>query len=131
MSIPRRWWKFLAILWTILILVGTLMPQGDWVQGVERGGRWIQIPYFDKVVHFTLFAGFVVLWWLASDSPRARLVAILAAGLALAALTELGQAIPFLKRDAGLDDLAADLAGCVLAAAGVLWLARRRVPASA
>ena len=107
------------------------MPQTELVRGMDEGGRWVQIPYVDKVVHFLLFAGFVFLWWQAWEERPARLARIVGAGIALAVLTELGQAIPILGRDAGLDDLVADLAGCGLAVVGILWAERRRVPASA
>jgi VanZ family protein len=98
---------------------------------MEEGGRWIAIPHLDKLVHLILFGGFVGLWWRAVGDSAGRLMVIVAAGVALGVLTELGQAIPGLGRDAGLDDLVADLVGCVLAVALVRWWARRRAEGAA
>ena len=45
--------------------------------------------------------------------------------LGLAVLSELGQTMPWVNRDAGLDDLLADMAGAVIGSGIAAWLARR------
>lgn len=47
-----------AILWTLIILVLTLMPASD-----VPNTFLSKIPHFDKVVHAGIFALFVVLWY--------------------------------------------------------------------
>ena len=122
----RRLWTGAAVAWTILILVLCFLP-ADWlgVAAVEEGFFRIPMPAPDKVVHFTLFAGFAVLWTLASW-PRRAAVAVAAAGLALAVGTELGQNLPIVARDGNLLDALADslgvLAGATLAP---VYLGRR------
>src|SRR5581483_2598325 len=89
----------LATFWTILICVGCWLP-ASWLGTVETDADVKRlIPHLDKIVHFTLFLGFGLLWgWVARGQPR-RLLLVVAAGLALAILTELGQAAPFVDRD--------------------------------
>ncbi|QDV32472.1 VanZ family protein [Tautonia plasticadhaerens] len=107
-----------AISWTGLIFVLCLAPQ-SWLGTVGQAGEpsWLDqlfgvIPT-DKVLHSGMFAVFALLWrW--SGASRAR---ILAGGLAVAVLSELGQSIPGLDRSSDLADLLADLAGLGLALA--------------
>lgn len=49
-----RWSYFLAIGWTLLILVACLIPGRDVPD--------VSIPMIDKWVHFVIFAGFGFLW---------------------------------------------------------------------
>lgn len=46
-----------AVLWTLVILALCLMPSSDIPNTFAS-----RIPYFDKLVHCGIFAGFVVLW---------------------------------------------------------------------
>lgn len=46
-----------AVVWTIVILALTLMPASDIPNTFAS-----RIPYFDKLVHCGIFAGFVLLW---------------------------------------------------------------------
>lgn len=98
-----------AWIWTALILAGTLSP-ADWLPAPERklaGSGWLPL---DKLAHMALFAGYGFLWaW--ARSPTGRTAPILVGGLLLAALTEAGQALPFLKRDADVLDAMADALG--------------------
>ncbi|WP_435019664.1 VanZ family protein [Tundrisphaera sp. TA3] len=81
----------------------------------EGAGTGLHLPHLDKVVHFGMFA---VLGWLGMYAgrkpgpPRYRGIFLL--GLGLAILSELGQMMPFVHRDAGLDDLAADMTGVIV-----------------
>ena len=112
-----------AWLWTLLVFgicwtPRQYVPEGDGPKVV------FLFPYFDKVVHFGLFAGFAFLW-LFADALRVRWVIIV--GVAVAAITELGQANSIVRRDANWPDGFADTIGVV---AGVLayGLAQRWFP---
>lgn len=100
-----------AVGWTVLIVVACWAPR----KVVEEAGResgLLGIPHFDKIVHMGVFAGFAFLWLAATRRPRYAAVAI--AGLAFAVATELGQLIPWVNREAGLDDGAVDLVGILV-----------------
>lgn len=118
---PRRVWVGLALGWTALIVTLCLMP-ARWLGrvGVEEGFFRMPLPSPDKLVHFTLFAGFAALWTRAAW-PRRVLGWVLAAGLALAIATELAQSLPVIARDGNLPDTLADTLGVALAA----WLTPR------
>jgi hypothetical protein len=59
-----------------------------------------------------MFLVFALLWRRADPAPR-RSGRIVAWGLALAVFTELGQALPFIDRDADVFDALADAVGVV------------------
>ncbi len=71
--------------------------------------------YFDKLVHFFMFAGFGFFWMFARAGKARWIIAI---GVAAATISELGQAIPIINRDAEWSDGMADVLG-VLAGVGV------------
>jgi hypothetical protein len=115
MSIARRILLGAAIVWTILILIGTLLPANSLPDSEgEPGFSLLDLPYFDKAVHFTLFLGFGILWMLVGRTPAARLW-VVGAGIGLAILTEFLQLIPAIGREAGWEDVAADSLGLALA----------------
>jgi hypothetical protein len=109
----RSVWAWLAIGWTVLLLVACWLP-ADWMPVREPGGSPRRLPNADKLVHAALFGGFALLWRRAGW-PAGRVVVV---GLALAVATEAGQALPMIRRDADALDAAADALG-VLAAVGV------------
>jgi VanZ family protein len=104
-----RW--IAAVGWTVLIFVACWTPK-EVVREAGRESRFLGIPHFDKLVHLSVFVAFAFLWLAASRRPRYAAVAI--AGLALAVVTELGQLIPWVNRDAGMDDGAVDLIGVLV-----------------
>jgi hypothetical protein len=108
--------KGIAVAWTLLIMVLCWMPTG----GLEprSGPRLINLPYLDKIVHFSLFFFFGFFWSRLVDPPRdwSRVVA---AGLLLAVVTEWVQGWPIIARDPDLWDGVADVLGVSLAVAGV------------
>ena len=113
---------------TALLLALCLMPK-SWIPGGEGTPR--KIPHLDKVAHFTMFAGFSLLWACAGGSPvptRSRASGVLAAAFVLAIGTELAQGHPRIDRDPDPLDALADAVG---AAAGVgvvvAWGAGREV----
>ena len=102
----------LAWSWTLVILVLCWLPRGYFPKD-ERLPATIFVPNFDKLVHMGIFAVFAFLWMRvgrAADHPRR----ILAAGLALAVVSELGQELPIVHRDANIFDLLADSFGVVV-----------------
>lgn len=98
----------LWVLWTLILFVVLFLPIRE-----SLIPKWGGFPYWDKVIHFGLFAvtGFVSVFGASFlSSFVARLLFGLVFGLALAAVTELGQyLIP--SRDPDLYDFFADLAG--------------------
>lgn len=122
----------LAILWTIMILAICWTPAGWLPVKPEEEPGWLDIPHFDKLVHSGLFVGFAVLWMaaLAGRAVRSRWVVL--AGLSVAAISEIGQLIPAIRRDCEIADFIADSLGVLaglglfLACAALLEKARRR-----
>ena len=102
----------LATFWTIVILALCWLP-GIFFPSQERLPKSIFVPNFDKLVHFGIFAIFAWLWLRVVQGPRAGLKVILA-GVALAAISELGQNTRFVQRDGNLADTAADVVGVLL-----------------
>lgn len=104
-----------AAAWTVLLLGACMIP-GYWLHMSES-----KMPFgliqVDKVVHGVLFAGFGLLWFGVGRS-RTWLATIVAVGLALAVLTEVGQGLPAIARDPDPMDALADAAG-LFAALGV------------
>lgn len=108
-----------AAAWTLLIFALCWWPKPR--IGASEARATLFVPNVDKVVHFALFAGYGWLWMAATTRRRAWVVG--ATGLAAVVLSEVGQALPIINRDANLYDALADAAGL---AAGIL-AARRRV----
>lgn len=108
----------LAVAWTLGILAACTLP-----------GAAIPAPQlwdFDKLAHFSLFAGFGWLWMRALEHDLyRRALAVLAAGVAYAVLSELYQGLLPWPRTPDPYDALADAAG---AAAGVLLYVLRHRP---
>ena len=110
----------LATLWTLAIMVLCWMP-GSVVKRVEESSSWFELPNLDKVVHWGIFVVFAVLWLRTVDS-RWRYAWVALGGLALAVITELGQTIPAINRNAGFDDGITDLIGVGIGLAVARWI---------
>ncbi|MHB1559252.1 MAG: VanZ family protein [Isosphaeraceae bacterium] len=110
----------LASLWTAVILVLCWAPR-EYVQEAEENTPWFAIPNFDKVVHWGIFVVFAVLW-LRTSGSRTRYLTVALAGLGLAVLTELGQLLPRIGRDASVADGITDLIGLTLGLILARWL---------
>jgi VanZ family protein len=118
------WRTALAWTWTLAILAVCWLPHSAMTFD-EGASRPFLIPHFDKVVHAGIFAGFAFLW--AGPAPsKGRMARLLAAGVALAAISEVGQTIPFVNRDASWMDGLADVVGVVTGLAGASFLGGRR-----
>ena len=107
----------MALLWTIAILAVCWSP-AYWFHEVERQSSWFTIPNFDKAIHWSIFAGFAVLW-IRVATLRRRYLWVSLAGLALAAVTELVQNLPLIGRDGNLGDALGDILG--IAAGLAVW----------
>jgi hypothetical protein len=117
-----RWTTWLAIGWTVLILVLCWMPRVQ-LPISEEGPSLFHLYGGDKIIHGGVFAVFAVLWRRATSPRSVPVIAV--SGLALAVITELGQATPLVGRDADLWDGLADTAGVAIGLVLAAWLARR------
>jgi VanZ family protein len=124
---------YLAWSWTIVILVLCWIPR-MYLSAGEKLPKPFFVPNFDKLVHMGIFAVFAVLWMLVGSSSR-RAWWVVAAGVALAVITEIGQEIPIVNRDCNVADGVADSVGVIvgLCAYGLVrkFLEMRAVPAEA
>ncbi len=112
-----------AMCWTLLILAMCWVPVG--MLSIGGGGEHPKaFPNLDKVVHAGVFAVFGLLW-LRAIPGNARFFVVLAAGLALAVVTEYGQSLPIIGRDGDVVDGVSDVVGVVLAYPLFLWFSRR------
>jgi VanZ family protein len=105
-----KWAKFTAVLWTLLIFIGCLMP--------ARRIPKVHVPMVDKWTHFVLFGGFVWTWMIATHATKkyeyiqwAVLAALLGTFIEL-----LQHLFPALHRSAEGLDVVADTLGGVLGA---------------
>src|SRR5262245_34687890 len=110
----------MAALWTSVIFFLCWMP-GKWIQEVQEGSPWLQLPDLDKVVHWGIFVLFTVLW-LRTGTSRWRYAWVALGGLAVAAITELVQLIPAIGRDAEVADVITDLIGVAIGLAVARWI---------
>jgi VanZ family protein len=99
----------------MLILVLCWLPRII-VEEIESGSSWFQIPDLDKTIHAGLFVILAILWVRVVPSRRA-IWAVVLGGFALGALTELGQLVPYVNRNAELYDLITDCVGVVIGVA--------------
>jgi hypothetical protein len=101
--------SFLAGSWTMVILALCWCPR--FLMPVkETGARPFFVPNFDKLVHLGIFAVFAFLW-MRVGPPVGKAGRIFLAGLALAVISELGQELPIVSRDATFMDGVADVVG--------------------
>jgi VanZ like family len=110
----------MAVAWTLVILFLCWMP-GRWVNEVEQGSPWFQIPDLDKVVHWGIFVLFTVLW-LRTGTSRWRYAWVALGGLAMASITELVQSLPAIGRDAEVGDAITDLIGVAIGLGVARWI---------
>jgi hypothetical protein len=108
-----------ASAWTVVVIVLCLIPRRtlDEVPGLT--GHWIwdlylSIPHKDKVIHASLFCIFAWLWARALGDGRRAWALIILGGLALVAVTELGQSLPWIDRSTDILDALADVVGLAL-----------------
>jgi hypothetical protein len=117
LTVPRT---VIAVLWTIVIMMLCWLPSHV-VQRVEAGSGWLKIVNLDKAIHSAIFLVFAFLWARVSSSPR-RFAWVAIGGIVFAAVTELGQLIPVIERDATVADLLADCAGVLTGIVAFPWV---------
>ncbi len=114
-----------AVIW-ILVILGLCWTPKFVVRRVENDS-FFRLPSLDKLVHGVIFVVLAILWMRVGSSWRA-IGAIILGGFALGIISELGQLMPFVRRDANLYDMLTDFAGVLIgiAAAPLVepWLAR-------
>jgi hypothetical protein len=102
-----------AVGWTMVIMLLCWLPRGV-VREAARV-RWIGIPHIDKVVHVGIFIVFAILWLRArAVRGRHRYAWVVLGGFVLAIVTELGQLVEWVGRDASIEDALTDAAGLVV-----------------
>ena len=112
----------MAVLWTIVIMMLCWLPRHV-VQRVEAGSGWFKIVNLDKFVHGGIFIVFALLWARVWSSPR-RFAWIALGGVIFAAITEIGQLIPAVGRDATVPDVIADSIGVLIGILAFPWAER-------
>jgi hypothetical protein len=125
--------------WTVVILALCWIPR-SYLGTIEHSPKPFFVPNFDKLVHLGIFAVFAILWMRVGSSGRragsivpaaepleARVTKleqylhawwVFVAGVALAVVTELGQEVPIVNRDANLADGLADSLGVLVGLLG-------------
>lgn len=109
---------FIAIAWTALIASSCLMPASAF-----KAFTFDSIFQLDKILHFTLYYVFIVLWSLASKviTVRQKYV-LLIAGIAYGVLIEVLQGAMSLGRSYELDDIIANTIGCILGVLSISYI---------
>lgn len=113
-----------AWLWTAFLLVLCLLPR-HLTPERSSAAMAATVPHLDKVVHFSLFAVFGLLWTRVF-APSSRQRDVLVIGVLLAIGTELAQGLVVVDRDPNVLDALADLAGLVAGISGYGVLPPRR-----
>jgi hypothetical protein len=110
-----------AVLWTLVILALCWLP-GELVQEVEGESAVFRIPHLDKLIHWGIFVGFAVLWLRVGESRR-RYAWVVIAGVGVAALTEVVQAlVPQIHRYGEIGDFLIDGLGVITGIAVAHWV---------
>lgn len=102
MNNPKSLIRWLAIIWTVIMLIGCLTPHKDIPEELSS--------FNDKSLHIIIFVPFAILWILAGY----RVGYVLVAGILFGALIEVLQGLLPINRNADWLDLAADSLGAVL-----------------
>ncbi len=103
-----------AVIWALIILALCWTPRAV-IQEVEYGS-FFRLPSLDKLVHAWIFVILAILWLRIAPS-RGMLLTVIVGGAALGILSELGQMMPFVNRDANLFDFLTDCAGVLIGVA--------------
>ncbi|WEK37302.1 MAG: VanZ family protein [Candidatus Pseudobacter hemicellulosilyticus] len=110
---------YLPLIWTLLIQVSLCLP------GSSLPSTGIKVPFFDKIVHFTLFAGFGALWCLyiyckefSPEKTRRLFVWVFLTATANGILLEFIQLFFIPDRSFDALDIVANMAG----AAAACWI---------
>ena len=107
MDFIKKFWKPLA--WTVIILILCLMPRS-----VEPQPSWlIQIPHFDKIVHWSLYAILSFLMYLSKQEKQKIVFFIINILFAFVLGGSIELIQPYVGRSKELMDLIADMVGSI------------------
>ena len=110
--------KFLAGSWTLVILGLCWLPR-SYMPVRERGPRPFFVPNLDKLVHLGIFAVFAFLWMRGRPRPPASGPPEFSSpAWPWPIISELGQELPVVSRDASVMDGVADVLGVALGIVG-------------
>lgn len=112
MKIAPIVFRWLAITWTIIILIGCLTPHEELPKEL--------LGWNDKLLHALIFTPFVVAWVLAGF----RISYVFIAGVLLGGIIELLQYTLPINRSGDWVDFAADAVGALLGV-GVVWVIQK------
>ena len=115
MKLTPTVFRWLAIAWSIIMLIGCLTPHD---QMPDELTTWN-----DKSLHILIFAPFTLLWMLAGWQTRTALLG----GLFFGVLIEALQYVLPINRSADWKDVVADCIGTVLGV-GIAWLLQKKLP---
>ncbi len=114
-----------AIAWTLVILILCWTPDIYLPVEEEPGFLSLLLPFpIDKAIHVAIFTVFAVLWLRAMGGGWKCFAWVALAGIALAALSEIGQEVPIVNRDGSWEDGLADCLGVLLGFPAFLLLER-------
>lgn len=128
--LKRSYWP--AVIWSAIIILLLVLPSKD--VSVPQGAfaRFLGLIHADKIVHFTLFGGFVGLWTIPyadKHSPAANtrfFILICIAACLFGAAMEFVQ-LYFTDRDYENGDIVADSAGAISGMiVSMLWVRQQR-----
>jgi hypothetical protein len=113
--VPIKKGRLLAFLWTGLIATSCLLPAS-----VFREFTFDALLGLDKLIHFTLYIGLILLWTLSSEHlSNKNVYLLLVIAICYGILIEVLQASMALGRSYQWDDIIANTIGCIL---GVLLI---------
>lgn len=102
---PKKY-QYIALVWTGLILFLCLREMSGFPK--------ITIPYKDKVLHFVFYAGFVILWFKATNNQTNKLLIITVIGIILGAIIEFLQLYCTKTRSFDVFDILANSLGALV-----------------
>jgi VanZ family protein len=113
----------LAILWTIFIASSCLLPAAAF-----RSFSFDTLLELDKIIHFVLYAVFILLWALAiRDISMKQKITLLLIGVTYGILIEVLQSTMALGRSYDIGDIVSNTLGCIIGVILITFV-QRTVP---
>ncbi|MCH5596918.1 VanZ family protein [Niabella ginsengisoli] len=113
-KLSNSYWP--AIFWSAIIVILLVIPGSD----LPEEASFLNIPYFDKWIHFGLFALFVVLWCAivryksSTNTIKRNFILVTLTGILFGYIMELVQKYLVANRDYDMWDVVADSAGAIV-----------------
>ena len=112
-----------AILWTLFIASSCLLPAAAF-----RSFSFDALLELDKIIHFVLYAVFVLLWALAiRDISVKQKIVLLLIGVTYGILIEVLQSTMALGRSYDIADIVSNIIGCIIGIVLITFI-QRTVP---